>query len=115
MLKDIMENISHPNVMHIERVFQVRGPVDCGCTQLYWVVGAFLLWLCCVSVLLKRGIVHTIAELCGIFPTCALRTRPVVVRHSLCSVVRRVVQCGAVPVICVALTATELFIRLCDD
>jgi hypothetical protein len=24
MLKDIMENISHPNVMHIERVFQVR-------------------------------------------------------------------------------------------
>jgi serine/threonine protein kinase len=23
MLKDIMENISHPNIMHIEKVFQV--------------------------------------------------------------------------------------------
>jgi hypothetical protein len=23
MLKDIMENVSHPNIMHIERVFQV--------------------------------------------------------------------------------------------
>jgi hypothetical protein len=24
MLKDIMEDVSHPNIMHIERVFQVR-------------------------------------------------------------------------------------------
>ena len=24
MLKDIMENISHPNIMHIEKVFQVN-------------------------------------------------------------------------------------------
>jgi hypothetical protein len=24
MLKDIMENVSRPNIMHIERVFQVR-------------------------------------------------------------------------------------------
>lgn len=28
MLKDIMENVSHPNVMHIEKVFQVRCPSD---------------------------------------------------------------------------------------
>jgi hypothetical protein len=26
MLKDIMEQITHPNIMHIEKVFQVRLP-----------------------------------------------------------------------------------------
>jgi hypothetical protein len=45
MLKDIMENISHPNVMHIERVFQVSGVLLTVCTQLFWAVGAVLLWL----------------------------------------------------------------------
>jgi hypothetical protein len=50
-----------------------------------------------VSVLLKRGIVHTIAELCGMFPTCALRTRPVVMRRSVYSVVGCVVLRGAGP------------------
>jgi hypothetical protein len=29
MLKDIMENVSHPNIMHIERVFQVRVGLCC--------------------------------------------------------------------------------------
>lgn len=29
MLKDIMENVSHPSIIHIERVFQVRGGHSC--------------------------------------------------------------------------------------